>query len=64
MDCKISISMTGAILTHSHLDARIYIYICTFLSNGIVPRLEYAGEEYEGNAKYCQTTRKRINGSR
>ena len=37
-----------AILTDSHLDTRIKICI---LMNVIVPKLEYPGEEWEGNAK-------------
>ena len=37
-----------AILTDSHLDTRIKTCI---LMNVIVPKLEYAGEVWEGNAK-------------
>ena len=37
-----------AILTDSHLDTRIKI--CT-LKNVIVPKLVYAGEVWDGNAK-------------
>ena len=37
-----------AILTDSHIDARIKIYV---LINVIVPKLEYAGEVWEGSAK-------------
>lgn len=37
-----------AILTDSHLDTRIKRYI---LMNVIVPKLEYAGEVWEGNGK-------------
>ena len=38
-----------AILTDSHLNT--WIKIC-FLTNVIVPKLEYAGEVREGNAKF------------
>ena len=37
-----------AILTDSHLDARVKRYI---MMNLIVPKLEYAGEVWEENAK-------------
>ena len=37
-----------AILTDSHLDTRIKICI---LMNAIVPKLEYAGQVWEGKAK-------------
>ena len=37
-----------AILTDSHLDARIKIYT---LIDVVVPKLEYAGKVWEGNAK-------------
>ena len=40
-----------AILTDSHLDTRIKICI---LINVIVPKLEYAGEVWEGNAKFVK----------
>ena len=40
-----------AILTDSHLDTTIKIYI---LVNVIVPKLEYAGEVREGNAKFVK----------
>ena len=40
-----------AILTDSHLDTRIEICI---LINVIVPKLEHAGEEWEGNAKFVK----------
>ena len=40
-----------AILTDSHLDSRIKICI---LINVIVPKLEYAGKVWEGNAKLVQ----------
>ena len=40
-----------AILTDPHLDTRIKIYI---LTNVIVPKLEYAGEMWEGNAKFVK----------
>ena len=40
-----------AVLTDSHLDTRIKIYI---LTNVIVPKLEYAGEVREGNAKFVK----------
>ena len=38
-----------AILTDSHLGSRIEVCI---LMNVIVPKLEYAGEMWEGNAKF------------
>ena len=41
----------NAILTDPHLDTRIKICI---LMNVIVPRLEYAGEVWEGNAKFVK----------
>ena len=44
---KAHIGKMDAILTDSHLDTRIKRYI---LTNVIVPRLEYAGEVWEGNA--------------
>ena len=40
-----------AILTDSHLDIRIKRCI---LMNVIVPKLEYAEEAWEGNAKFVQ----------
>ena len=40
-----------AILTDSHVDNRIKICI---LMNVIVPKLEYAGEAWEGNAKFVK----------
>ena len=40
-----------AILTDPHLDARIKIYI---LMNVIVPKLEYAGQVWEKNAKFVK----------
>ena len=40
-----------AILTDSHLDTRIKRCI---LINVIVPKLEYAGEVWEGNAKFVK----------
>ena len=40
-----------AILTDSHLNTRIKIGI---LMNVIVPKLEYAGEIWEGNAKFVR----------
>ena len=41
----------GATLTHPHLDTRIRICI---LINVIVPKLEYVGEVWEGNAKFVK----------
>ena len=41
----------GAVLTDPHLDIRIKI---RFLINVIVPKLEYAGEVWEGNAKFLK----------
>ena len=42
----------GAILTGSHLfDTRIKICI---LTNVMVPKLNYAGEAWEGNAKFVK----------
>ena len=43
--------MMDAILTDSHHDTRIKICI---LINAIVPKLEYAGEVWEGNAKFVK----------
>ena len=40
-----------AILTDPHLDTRITICI---LINVIVPKLEYAGEVWQGNAKFVK----------
>ena len=40
-----------AILTDPHLDTRIKIYVPM---NVIVPKLEYAGEVWEGNAKFVK----------
>ena len=45
---KAHVGKMVAILTDSHLDTRIKICI---LTNVIVPKLEYAGEVLEGNAK-------------
>ena len=39
------------ILTDPHLDTRIKICI---LTNVIVPKLKYAGEAWEGNAKFVK----------
>ena len=45
---KAYIGKMDAILTGSHLDTRIKIFI---LVNVIVPKIEYAGEVWEGDAK-------------
>ena len=45
---KAQIGKMDVILRESHLDTRIKICI---LRNVIVPKLEYAGEVWEGNAK-------------
>ena len=39
-----------AILTDPHLDTKIKI--CILINNVIAPRLDYAGEVWEGNAKF------------
>ena len=41
----------GAILPDPHLDTRIRRCI---LINVIIPKLEYAGEVWEGNAKFVK----------
>ena len=43
----------SAILTDSHVDIINRIEIC-LLTNVIVPKLEYAGEVWEGNAKFVK----------
>ena len=48
---KSQVGKMDAILTDLRLDARIKICI---LMNGIVPKLEYAGEVWEGNAKFVK----------
>ena len=48
---KAQVDKMDAILTDSHLDTRIKRYI---LVNVIVPKLEYAGEVREGNAKFVK----------
>ena len=45
---KAHVGKMDSILTESHLDTRIKICI---LINVIVPKLEYAREVWEGNAK-------------
>ena len=45
---KSQVGKMDAILTDPHLDTRIKICILTEV---IVPKLEYAGEVWEGNAK-------------
>ena len=49
-----------AILTDSHLDTRIKTCI---LMNVIVPKLEHAGEVWEGNAKLAKQLEKSENHS-
>ena len=44
---KAHVGKMVAILTDSHLDTRIKKYI---LTNVIIPKLEYEGEAWEGNA--------------
>ena len=46
---KVHVGKTDAILTDSHLDSRI---TRCFLMNAIIANLEYAGEVWEGNAKF------------
>ena len=48
---KAQVGKMDAILTDSHLDTRSKICI---LINVIVPKLEYAGELWEGNAKFVK----------
>ena len=48
---KARVGKMDAILTDSHLDTRIKRCI---LINVIVPKLEYAGEVWEGNAKFVK----------
>ena len=48
---KSQVGKMDAILTDPHLDTRIKICI---LMNVIVPKLEYAGEVWEGNAKFVK----------
>ena len=45
---KAQVGKMDAIITDSHRDTRIKVCI---LINAIVPKLEYAGEVWEGNAK-------------
>ena len=47
---KSQVGKMDAILTHSHLDPMIEICI---LISVIVPKLEYAGDVWEGNAKFA-----------
>ena len=47
---KSQVGKMDAILTDPHLDTRIKI--CIMMMNVIVPKLEYAGEGWEGNAKF------------
>ena len=48
---KSQVGKMDAILTDPHLDTRIKICI---LMNVIVPKLEYAGEVWEGNTKFVK----------
>ena len=48
---KAQVGKMDAILTDSHLDTRSKRCI---LINVIVPKLEYAGELWEGNAKFVK----------
>ena len=48
--CKSQLGKMEATLTDPHLDTRIK---GCFLTNVIVPKLEYAGEVWEGNAKFA-----------
>ena len=50
---KSQVGRMNAILTDLRLDTRIKICI---LMNVIVPKLEYAGEVWEGNGKFVKTT--------
>ena len=45
------VGKTGAILTDPHIDTRIKTCV---LMNVIVSKLEYAGEVWEGNAKFVK----------
>ena len=48
---KAQVGKMDAILTDSHLDTRIKICV---MINVIVPKLEYAGEVWQGNAKFVK----------
>ena len=51
---KAQVGKMDAIITDSHRDTRIKVCI---LINAIVPKLEYAGEVWEGNAKLAKQLR-------
>ena len=48
---KSQVGKMDAILTDPHLDTRIKLCI---LTNVVIPKLEYAGEVWEGNAQFVK----------